>query len=166
LAFAAVSLVFLLASSLLFAIASLTTVSAAVGGTDWDRGAFLWAAYGAFTFAAFALAEHALPRSLRRAWGGGFLAGAQLWLAFGGATLAGMSLMGGGLAEGSLRAAGTAPEALDAALVFYRVPAFMGMGLLALAGLAMLANLFLMYTSGEPADYVIPGQAASAAAGH
>jgi len=166
LAFAAVSLAFLLASSLLFAIASLTTVSAAVRGTDWDRGAFVWAAYGAFTFAAFALAEHALPRILRRAWGGGFLAGAQLWLAFGGATLAGMSLMGGGLAEGSLRAAGTAPEAIDAALVFYRVPAFMGMGLVALAGLAMLANLFLMYTSGEPADYVIPGQAASAAAGH
>ena len=26
--------------------------------------------------------------------------------------------------------------------------------------------LFLMYTSGEPADYVVPGQAASAAAGH
>jgi cytochrome c oxidase cbb3-type subunit 1 len=166
LAFAAVSLVFLLASSLLSAIAALSTVSALVGGTDWDRGAFLWAAYGAFTFAAFALAEHALPRLLRRAWRGGLLAAAQLWLGFGGATLAGVSLMGGGLAEGSLRAAGTAPEAIDAALVFYRVPAFLGMGLVALAGLAMLANLFLMYTSGEPADYAIPGQAASAAAGH
>jgi cytochrome c oxidase cbb3-type subunit 1 len=164
--FAAVSLVFLLVSSLLIAIASLGAVSAVVGGTDWERGAFVWAAYGAFTFAAFALAEHALPRILRRAWKGGMLAGAQLWLAFGGATLAGMSLMGGGLAEGSLRAAGTAPEAMDAALVVYRIPAFMGMGLLSLAGLALLANLFLMYTSGEPADYVIPGQAASAAAGH
>jgi hypothetical protein len=74
--------------------------------------------------------------------------------------------MGGGLAEGSLRAAGAAPDVIDTALVFYRIPAFLGMGMVALAALAMLANLFLMYTSGEPAEYVIPGQAASAAAGH
>jgi hypothetical protein len=38
--------------------------------------------------------------------------------------------------------------------------------MLALAALAMLANLFLAYTSGEPADYVVPGQANAAAAGH
>ena len=166
LAFAAVSLAFLLGSSLLSAIGSLTSVSSVVGGTDWERGVFVWATYGAFSFAAFALSEHALPRLLRRAWGAGPLATAQLWLGLGGATLAGLTLMGGGLAEGSLRAAGTAPEAIDAALVFYRVPAILGIGMVALAGLAMLANLFVMYTSGEPADYVIPGQAASAAAGH
>jgi cytochrome c oxidase cbb3-type subunit 1 len=166
LAFAAISLAFLLGASLLSAIGSLTSVAVVVGGTDWERGVFVWATYGAFSFAAFALTEHALPRLLRRAWGAGPLASAQLWLGLGGATLAGLTLMGGGLAEGSLRAAGTAPEAIDAALVFYRVPAFLGMGMVALAGLAMLANLFLMYTSGEPADYVIPGQAASAAAGH
>lgn len=166
LAFAAVSIAFLLGASLLEAIGALRNVGAAVGGTDWERGVFIWAAYGAFSFAAFALAEHALPRLLRRAWGAGPLAGAQLWLGLGGATLAGLCLMGGGLAEGSLRAAGTAPEAIDAALVFYRVPAFLGFGMVALAGLAMLANLFLMYTSGPRADYVIPGQAAPAATGH
>lgn len=166
LAFAAVSLVFLLASSLLSAIGSLNSVAAVVGGTDWERGVLVWATYGAFTFSGLALAQHALPRILRRSWSGGLVPGAQLWLGFGGATLAGLGLMGGGLAEGSLRAAGTAPEAIDAALLFYRIPAFMGMGLVALAGLALLVNLFLMYTSGEPADYVIPGQAAPAAAGH
>ena len=85
-AFAIVSLAFLFAASLLEAIGALRAVDQFVGGTDWDRGAFLWAAYGTFTFAAFALAEHALPRILRRSWGGGFLSGAQLWLAFGGVT--------------------------------------------------------------------------------
>jgi cytochrome c oxidase cbb3-type subunit 1 len=166
LAFASVSLAFLLASSLLEAIGSLRSVDAAVGGTDWERGVFLWAAYGAFTFAAFSLAEHAMPRLLRRAWRGGPLASAQLWLAFGGATLAGLALLGGGLAEGSLRAAGTAPEETAVALLLYRIPAFIGFVMLALAGLAMLTNLFLMYTSGEPVEYAIPGQAAPAAAGH
>jgi hypothetical protein len=116
--------------------------------------------------AAFSIAEHALPRILRRAWGGGVLASAQLWLAFGGATLAGLALMGGGLAEGSMLATGATPEDMDAALVLYRVPAFLGLGMVALAGLAMLVNLFLMYTSGEPADYTVPGQTATAAAGH
>jgi len=166
LAFAAVSLAFLLAVSLLEAIGSLRSVDAAVGGTDWLRGAFLWAAYGAFSFAAFSLVEHAMPRLLRRAWRGGPLASAQLWLAFGGVTLAGLALMGGGLAEGSLRAAGTAPEEMAAALLLYRVPAFIGLVMVAIAGLAMLANLFLMYTSGEPVEYAIPGQAAPAVAGH
>jgi cytochrome c oxidase cbb3-type subunit 1 len=166
LAFAAVSLAFLLATSLLEAIGALRGVDMVVGGTDWERGVFAWAAYGTFSFAAFALAEHAMPRLLRRSWGAGPLASAQLWLAFAGVTLAGLSLMGGGLAEGSLRAAGTAPDAMNAALVAYRVPAFLGMGLVALAGLAMLANLFLMYTSGEPVEYAIAGQAAPAGAGH
>jgi hypothetical protein len=36
----------------------------------------------------------------------------------------------------------------------------------ALGGLSTLVNLFLAYTSGEPADYTVPGQAATAAAGH
>jgi cbb3-type cytochrome oxidase subunit 1 len=166
LSFASISLAFLLAVGLLEAIGSLRSVGDAAGGTDWGRGVFLWAAYGAFSFAAFAAAEHALPRLLRRAWGAGPLASAQQWLAFGGVTLAGLALMGGGLAEGSLRAAGGAPDAIDAALVLYRVPAFLGLGLVALAGLALLANLFLMYTSGKPVEYAIPGQPSAAAAGH
>ena len=70
-AFAIVALAFLFAASLLDAIGALRVVDQLVGGTGWERGAFLWAAYGTFTFAAFALAEHALPRMLRRAWGGG-----------------------------------------------------------------------------------------------
>lgn len=168
-AFAAVSLAFLLASSLLDAIGSLRSVHELVGRTDWERGAFLWAAYGTYTFAAFALAEHALPRILRRAWGGGLLPGAQLWLAFGGTTFAGLALMGGGMAEGSLLAAGTAPDAVGEALLIYRGVAFLGFGMVALSGLAFVVNLFLMYTSGDPVEYAVPAPgagSATAAAGH
>jgi len=165
-AFAVVSLAFLFGASLLEAIRALRAVDLFVGGTDWERGAFMWAAYGTFTFAAFALAEHALPRILRRTWGGGFLSGAQLWLAFGGAALAGLALMGGGMAEGSLVGQGTAPDAVGEGLLVYRAIAFLGFGMVALAGLALLVNLFLMYTSGERADYAVPGQSATAAAGH
>lgn len=162
LAFAAVSLVFLLGTSLLAAIGTLESVRAAVGGTDWERGVTLWIVFGTCTFAGFAIAEHAMPRIHRRAWGGGTLAGAQLWLAFAGVTFAGVALMGGGLAEGSLRAAGGAPDAVASSLLLYRIPAFLFFGLVALAGLAMLANFFLLYTSAEPVEYVLPGQPAPA----
>jgi cytochrome c oxidase cbb3-type subunit 1 len=165
-AFAAVALAFLLAASLLDAIASLRSVNELVGRTDWVRGAFLWTAFGAFTFAAFALADHALPRILRRTWNGGLLSGAQLWLGFGGVTLAGLALMGGGMAEGSLLAQGTPPDAIGGGLIVYRGAALMGLGLLALAGLVFVLNLFLMYTAGEPAEYAVPGAASAAAAGH
>jgi cytochrome c oxidase cbb3-type subunit 1 len=164
--FAAVGLAFLLASSLLDAIGSLRSVQALVGSTDWERGAFLWAMFGTFTFAAFAMADHALPRILRRAWNGGLLASAQLWLAFGGVTIAGLALMGGGMAEGSLAATGTAPEAILEELLIYRASALLGFGMVALAGIAFALNLFLMYTAGEPADYAVPGTTATAAAGH
>jgi cytochrome c oxidase cbb3-type subunit I len=166
LAFAAISLAFLLSTGLLAAIGTLDPVSAAVGGTDWERGVLLWVTYGTFTFAAFALSEHALPRLLRRAWGSGPLAGAKLWLTFGGVTIAGLALMASGLAEGSLRAAGAAPDVMTASLLLYRVPALIGFGLVALAGLAMLVDLFLMYTSGEPVEYTVPGQPTVAATGH
>ena len=165
-AFAVVSLAFLLAVSLLDAIASLRIVQDFVGRTDWERGAGLWATYGTFTFAAFALADHALPRILRRVWGGGLLPTAQLWLAFGGVTLAGLALMGAGMAEGSLRAQGAAPDAAGAALLVYHAVAFAGIGMVALAGLALVMNVFLMYASGEPAEYSVPGASTAAAAGH
>jgi cytochrome c oxidase cbb3-type subunit 1 len=167
-AFAAVSLAFLLASSLLDAIGSLRSVHELVGGTDWVRGAFVWAAYGTFTFAAFALADHALPRILRRAWSGGFLSGAQLWLTFGGVTVAGLALMGGGMAEGSFLAQGTPPDAIGEGLLVYRATALLGFGMVALAGLALLVNLFLMYAAGEPVEYTVPGggTTTAAAAGH
>lgn len=165
-AFAAVSIAFLLAVSLLDAIGSLRTVGALVGTTDWERGTFVWATYGAFTLAAFALADHALPRVLRRDWSGGLLAAGMLWLTFGGATIAGLALMGGGLAEGSLRAQGTAPGDVAAGLLAYRAIALGGLGLIALGGLAFVANLFLMYTGGRPAEYVAPGTVPAAASGH
>jgi cytochrome c oxidase cbb3-type subunit I len=165
-AFAAIALAFLLAVSLLDAIAALRSVHVLVGATDWVRGAFLWSAYGAFSFAAFALADHALPRILRRTWSGGLLSTAQLWLAFGGVTIAGLALMGGGIAEGSLMAQGTAPDAIGAGLIVYRGAALLGVGMVALAGLAFVLNLFLMYTAGEPAEYAVPGTATAAATGH
>ena len=165
-AFALVSLAFLFAATLLEAIGALRAVDLLVGGTDWERGAFLWTAYGTFSFAAFALAEHALPRILRRAWGGGFLSSSQLWLAFGGVTVAGLALMGGGMAEGALLGQGTALDALGEQLLGYRATAVLGFGMVALAGVSFLVNLFLMYTSAERVDYAVPGQSATAAAGH
>jgi cbb3-type cytochrome oxidase subunit 1 len=165
-ALAAVSVTFLLGTALLEALGALRSVRDLVGATEWELGVFIWATYGTFTLAAFALADHAFPRMLRRAWGGGLLSAAQLWLAFGGATLAGLALMGGGLAEGSFLAQGASPDVMDAGLLGYRVAAFAGFGLSALAGLAMLLNVFLMYTTAPPAQYVVPGQTAPAPAGH
>jgi cbb3-type cytochrome oxidase subunit 1 len=165
-AFALVSLAFLFAASLLEAIAALRVVDQLVGRTDWARGVFLWSTYGTFTFAAFALAEHALPRILRRSWGGNFLSGSQLWLAFAGVTVAGLALMGGGLAEGSLLGQGTAPDAVEQGVWAYRALAFLGFGMVALAGLAAVVNLFLMYTAGARAEYTVPGGSTAAAAGH
>ncbi|MBA2264352.1 MAG: cbb3-type cytochrome c oxidase subunit I [Chloroflexi bacterium] len=165
-ALAIVSLAFLLGTSLLEAIGALRGVDALVGGTEWHAGVWIWGMYGAFTLAAFALADHALPRMLRRAWGGGFLSVAQLWLVFGGATIAGLALMGGGLAEGSLLAQGTAADAIGAELMIYRAIALAGFGLVALAGLAMITTMFLMYTSARPIEYAAPGQPATVAAGH
>ena len=166
LAYAAVSATFLLAVALLEAIGSLSSVRAAVSGTEWERGVFLWMAYGAFSLAALGLMEHAMPRILRRSWGPGALSSATLWLVFGGAAIGGVALMGAGLAEGSLLAAGTAPEEIGASLLPYRILGFLGFGLVALGGISSLVNLFLIYTSGEPADYTVPGRAASAAASH
>ena len=165
-AFAAVSLAFLLGVSLLQAIGSLRLVHVAVARTEWETGVFIWTTYGAFTLAAFALAEHALPRILRRAWGGGLLSSVQLWLAFSGATIAGLALMGAGMAESSLLSQGVAADALGAGVAPYRVVAFLGFGMVALAGLAMVVNLFLLYTSGEPAEYAVPDASAAVAAGH
>lgn len=165
-AFAAVSLAFLLAVSMLDAIGALRSVQALVGGTEWERGLFAWVALGAFGLAALGFFEHALPRLMRRAWGGGFLAAAQLWLVFGGVTIAGLALMGCGLAEGAFRAQGATPEVVAAGIMPYLIVAFGGIGLAALGGLAALANMFRAYTSAAPAEYVVPGQSAPAAAGH
>lgn len=153
-AFALISLAFLLATAVLRAIAELRNVEGLVGRTDWLTGLFVYAALGAYTFAMFALAEHALPRLLRREWGGGFVSATQLWAGLAGATVGGLALMGAGLAQGSLMLEGAPPDAVDAALLPYRALAVGGLGLAALAGLALLLNLFLMYTSARPAEYV------------
>jgi cytochrome c oxidase cbb3-type subunit I len=166
LAFAAASAVFLLGTALLEAIGSVNAVRTAVAGTEWERGVFLWATYGTFTLAALGLAEHALPRVLRRAYGSGPLSSGTLWLVFWGTTLAGIALMGAGLAEGSLLAAGTQGEELNAQLLPYRVAAFLGFGLTALGALAALVNLFVLYTSAERVEYAVPGGSAAAPASH
>jgi cytochrome c oxidase cbb3-type subunit 1 len=165
-ALAAVALVFLLGTSLLESIGALREVRAFVGRTDWVSGLFIWSAFGTFTFAALALGDHALPRVLKRAWGGGMASAALLWLTFAGATIAGLALMGGGLAEGSLLATQTPPDEIRADLFIYRAIAFGAFGLVALGGLALLTNLFMLYTTAEPVEYVVPGQQAAAPAGH
>jgi hypothetical protein len=91
---------------------------------------------------------------------------AQLWLAFGGAALAGVALLGGGLAEASFLRSATPPDQVAAGLLPYRVAAFLAFGLVALAGLAHLVNLFLLYTTAEPEEYVVPGAGAPAVAAH
>lgn len=166
LAFAAISVSFLFAVAMLDAIGALASVKALIGGTSWEIGLFVWATFGTFSFAALAFTEHALPRLLRREWGGGPLASAQLWPVFSGAAIAGVALMGGGLAEGSLRAQAASPEALAAGTLWYMVVAFIGMSLVALGALATLVNLFMAYTSGQPAHYAAPGSSAATAAGH
>jgi cytochrome c oxidase cbb3-type subunit I len=163
-ALAAVSLVLLLGASLVDAIGGLRDVRTFIGPTDWVMGVFIWSALGTFTFAAFALADHAVPRMLKRAWVDGVVSAAQLWLTFAGVAIAGLLLMCSGLAEGSLLAAQTPPDEARADLAIYRAIALGAFGLAALGGLALLANLFLIYTTAEPIEYVLPGQ--PAAAGH
>jgi cytochrome c oxidase cbb3-type subunit I len=169
LAFALVGLAFLLSAALLQAIGALRTVHVYVAATEWQVGAFVFAALGAYTFPMLSLAEHAQPRLLRRAWGGGILSAALLWSAFAGATVAGVGFIGAGLAQAAFRAQAAPPEMVDAGLLPYRMLAAGGMGLLALAGLAALINLFLLYTSAEPIGHAVarpPGATAAAAAGH
>jgi cytochrome c oxidase cbb3-type subunit I len=154
--FAIVSLVFLLATALLQAIGVLRAVQLLVDHTEWVSGAFIYATLGAYTFALLSFAEYAFPRLLRREWGGGFLSGAELWTGFAGATIAGLALIGGGLAQGSLLAQSAPPDQIATALFPFRLAAAGGLGLWALAGLALLVSLFLMYTSARPARYALP----------
>jgi cytochrome c oxidase cbb3-type subunit I len=166
-AFAVIGLAFLVGSGLLEGIGALRSVADVIGGTDWVLGAFVFLGLGASTFAGLALIEHAFPRLLRREWGGGLLSGVTLWAAFGGAAIAGLLLIGSGLAEGSLLRQASPQEEIFAALLPYRGVALLGIGLLGLAALSTLVNLFLMYTSGLPAPTSTPSAAtAPAGAGH
>ncbi len=164
-AFAAVSMTFLLAAAMLDAIGSLGTVRDFVGGTDWIRGSQIWTLLGAFTFAGLAFSEHAISRVLHRDWGANALSAAQLWCIFAGATLAGVALMGAGMAEGAFRARAADAETIAAGLVGYHFVALAGIGLAAIGGLAALVNIFLAYTSGRPVARPAPSQPATATAG-
>ena len=166
-AYAMVGVAFLVASGLLEAVGALRSVFDLVGGTDWVGGAFVFSALGAASFAGLGLLEHAMPRLLRREWGGGVLSVTTLWSAFVGATLAGIFLIGGGIAEGSMLREAAPQDAIAAALIPYRSGAFLGLGLLGLAGLATVVNMFLMYSAGRLAPVPTPTSAAAAAgAGH
>ena len=82
-------------------------------------------------------------------------------LAFGGVTLAGcLSGVGMAMFPGLWHR-----SERRAALLVYHAVAFAGIGMVALAGLALVMNLFLMYASGEPAEYSVPGASAAAAVG-
>jgi len=168
-AFALVALAFLLASSILQAVGALRTVQAHLTGTEWPLGDFIYASLGAYGFAALALADHALPRLLRRVWGDNLLGTLALWASFAGVTTAGVALMFGGLAQGSLLGQGATSEVINGTLLWFRLGAVGGLGLLALGGLAQLGNLFLMYTDADLAEYAVtnppPSASQSAPAG-
>ena len=164
--FALVALTFLIAASLLEAIGSLGSVRALVGSTEWGAGVRLFGLLGTVTLAFLALGDHAFPRLLRRDWGGTLLAEATLWAAFAGAALAGLALITGGVAHGSLLAQGGSPAEIEGFVFWFRLVLGAGIGLSALAAAVVALNVFLMYTSGRPAEYAVLGDALPAAAGH
>lgn len=164
LAFAVVSMAFLLAAAMLEAIGALRSVQGLVRGTDWTAGAVIFSTLGAATFAFFAFAEHSAPRLLRRDWAGSPLTDAQLWMTFAGVMLAGFALLGAGLVGGSLIADGAPPEEMSGTLVWFRLVAVGGLGLAALGAVCGVVTLFLMYTTARRAEYSLVD--AAPAAGH
>ena len=162
-AFVAISMAFLLGTALLEAIGALRSVQGLVANTEWPMGVWLFASLGAATFAMFAVADHAAPRLLRRDWGGSRLSDIQLWSMLIGASVAGLALMGAGIAHGSLVAEAAAGDVIQATLAWYWLVAGAGLGLAALAGLAALVSLFVMYTSARRAEYAIGPESAPAA---
>jgi cbb3-type cytochrome oxidase subunit 1 len=155
LGFALVSMAFLLAAALLEAIGSLRSVQDLVRGTEWMSGASVFATLGAATFAFFAFAEHAAPRMFRRDWRGSLLTDAQHWATFAGVLLSGLALIGAGIVHGSLRTDGAPPDVVSGTLVWFRVVAAGGFGLVALGAVCALTTLFLIYTTARRADYAL-----------
>ena len=148
------ALAFLVMATIVQAIGGLRSVISYTGATEWPIGALVYAALGTYTFAFLALAAHAFPRLLRRAWTYGSLTDAAQWLTFAGVAIAGAALMFSGIAHGSLLAQSAGPDVISSTLLWYRLGALAGMSLAALGALAFLLDLFLMYTAGEPAVYV------------
>jgi cytochrome c oxidase cbb3-type subunit 1 len=163
--FALVSVTFLAATVMLEAIGALGSVRALVGGTEWGVGVRLFAFFGTATLAFLALADHAFPRLLRRDWSGTLLAEASLWAGFAGTALAGLALIAAGIAHGSLLAQGAPPAEIAGTLFWFWLGLGGGIGLVALAAVIAVFNVFLMYTSGRRADYAVVGEAAPAAPG-
>jgi cytochrome c oxidase cbb3-type subunit 1 len=155
LAFAGISMAFLLGTTLLEAIGALRSVQGLVNGTEWLPGVWLFSALGSATFALFAVVDHVAPRALRRDWAGGVTVDAQLWATFVGAGLAGLALMAGGIAHGSLLAQGAAPDEIQSTMTWFWLVAGAGLGLAAVGGLAALVSLFLLYTTARRAEYVV-----------
>lgn len=164
-AFAVISMAFLLATSLLEAIGALRTVQGLVRGTEWPLGVWIFGTLGTATFASFALFDHAAPRLLRRDWGDSVLTDAQLWAGFAGATVTGLALMAAGVAHGSLLHQAASPDEITNTLRVFLLVAGGGLSLVALASAALLGTLFLMYTTARKASYAV-ADALAAAAGH
>lgn len=153
LAFALLSLTFLLSTAVLEAIGALGSVQHLVRGTEWATGPIIIATLGAATFAHFAFADHAAPRLLRRDWGDTILTDLQLWATFVGAATAGLSLVAAGIVHGSLLAEGAAPDQVNGTLTWFRYAASAGLALASLGALAAMVSLFLMYTTARRAEY-------------
>ena len=164
--FALVALTFLVATAMLEAIGGLGSVRTLVGGTEWVVGVRLFALLGTSTLAFLALAEHALPRLLRRDWHSNLVTEATLWAGFAGAGLAGLALIAGGIAHGSLVAQAAKAADIDSTLFWFKLVGGGGLGLAALGALGAVLNAFLMYTGARRAEYAISGEAAVAPAAH
>jgi cytochrome c oxidase cbb3-type subunit I len=150
--FAVTSLAFLLAVALLESVGALRSVQALTAGTDWALGVSLLGLLGSATFAFYAFADHALPRILRRGFEAAALVQSELWTTFIGVVVASLAMIGGGLVQGSLQAQAATTQQVNDTLFPFRVVAAGGLGLVALAGLALLVNLFLLYTEGRPVE--------------
>jgi cbb3-type cytochrome oxidase subunit 1 len=164
--FALAALTFLVAASMLDAIGALGTVQTLVGATEWGVGVRLFAFLGTASLAFLALADHALPRLLRRDWGGNLVTEATLWAAFAGAALSGLALIAGGIVHGSMLRDGATAGQINGLLFWFRLVLGAGLGLVALGALLAVLNAFLMYTSARRAEYAVVGEAAAAPAGH
>jgi cbb3-type cytochrome oxidase subunit 1 len=155
LSFVVIGLAFLVMSGIIDGVGSLRSVGAHVAATEWPVGALIYAGLGAYTFAFLALADYALPRVLRRAWSDGPLNEATRWLIFGGVAIGGAALMLGGLAHGSLLSQQADADTINGVLIWFRLGGLAGVGLAALGALTFLLELFLLYTTGRPAEFAV-----------
>jgi cytochrome c oxidase cbb3-type subunit 1 len=153
LAFALLSMTFLLSTSVLEAIGALQSVQTLVRGTEWATGPIILATLGAATFAHYAFADHAAARVLRRDWRDSILTEVQLWATFVGTAVAALALVGAGVIHGSLLAEGAPADQVTGTLMGWRWAAAGGLGLAALGGFAAVLSLFMMYTTARRAEY-------------